>query len=944
MIKEAWKVISAESRAAFAADFKKCLRPTIPTDKARNELFRQIIIDLCHATKTVESKWLRMPNEVAATFLGIAWAKCRPTSIERILKAVILESRFNYLEALYRCLGVTTDSLHDMEDSVSDSIGTRDRFHEANERLESEDGMGRDDRLLLFACISDAGILAWRQGAAQVAAQLIIEFDENKSIVIKTDAPKNQQNQIAVSIATPGNSSTDNADDNCIEEDEQEPNEATPPLNKKRLRQTSFDRLLIDEAIRNVKRESLEQAHNNMSALVEETVKMDPRRIQTLFHFGFIDAMCEKPTSKQNPGDNQPRRSWYLAGYLLGFMRTHQADDVARWFVSLGIEDREVMVFQDENGAVELIGKPLLDCLSKAGDYEAFGRTASQLSQSWPQAFFNHLELLVEQISIPNFKAARVLVRQLDINIIRRFLSEEDAEIFEARHEYILAEIERGEGLFAQAALHYREAIRIDKGNKFLSNLPVGLILCELEVSSIEEIVITEARHHLWGSVLSRRHLDIEAGRANDWESSDFKFLAAMHDLLGCQPYVYEAVEVGHSIREVLENKKMADDRSEHSIDIAARFQAYAALADLLRSVELRADSSARILGQWVDTVREDQLPPLGYLKRALETATICEVDSANDLAQSILRRFGRRAVKEFPVSDLCRQSLVVAKLVLEQIRPDGAGLSPKERYETARELLKSILKSDRQDISDIGNNVFDLMYEIARSEKLLNTNFASFVRSSGESLGRIMDLDTRLYAILSVAKAAGDSDLLAGTAITLMSEAQVRGDNSFLRDLLEIVQECNAVDRVPAHFIHRLDEAAQEVQPHNTGQIDGAGICIAFVGGDERQKGYEAEISASLRKKFPKLKFWFHYPGWTSNWNRHLEEIDSKIRREKPSVLVLSPFIRTLFGRTLRSKLGEMDIQWRACTGKGRESIQLAMEAALDVAAGHNLRMNSTP
>ena len=76
MIKEAWKVISAESRAAFAADFKNCLRPTIPTDKARSELFRQIIIDLCHATKTVESKWLRMPNEVAATFLGIAWAKC----------------------------------------------------------------------------------------------------------------------------------------------------------------------------------------------------------------------------------------------------------------------------------------------------------------------------------------------------------------------------------------------------------------------------------------------------------------------------------------------------------------------------------------------------------------------------------------------------------------------------------------------------------------------------------------------------------------------------------------------------------------------------------------------------------------------------------------------------------------------------------------------------
>ena len=168
---------------------------------------------------------------------------------------------------------------------------------------------------------------------------------------------------------------------------------------------------------------------------------------------------------------------------------------------------------------------------------------------------------------------------------------------------------------------------------------------------------------------------------------------------------------------------------------------------------------------------------------------------------------------------------------------------------------------------------------------------------------------------------------------------AGAQSDKAFLQDLLEIVEQCNLANTIPAHLRHCLNEADRVVQPHNAGQLDGAGLCIAFVGGDERQSQYESDIAESLTNKFPKLEFWFHYPGWTSNWNRHLSEIDNKIQSHRPSVLVLSPYIRTQFGRNIRAKMSAMNIQWRACTGRGRSSIQRAMEAAVDVAAGIEVR-----
>ena len=542
MIKEAWKVISAESRAAFAADFQKTLRRHFNSE-IRGSLDKAALSDLCGKTNCVEIRLKKMHPPVAATYLQMAWSKCDAATIEWILGQVIRDSRNDSLNAFYRCLDVTQDDVNEQNPNLK-IIGANDRQWSANERLQLEDGMSFDNRLLLFAIIADAGIMAWRNGAKHVAERIIAESIKVMPVaaaITKPQASVIDQQSTAKEI-TPINPGNDLATNPLaqVEESDAELNETnskiTTPV------QTPLDRLLIDEVIRRVRRDTIADAHHDLIALVDEVAKLDPLRIQTSFHFGFIDAMCERLTSERMAGDNHSRRSWYLAGYLIGIMRTHEAQEVARWFTALSVADRDAFVFQEPKCAAPLIARDLLRCLVKAQDWETFGRTSNQLSYVSSSIVINHIHEIQERLLERNYTAARSLVKHMSEEFVSTFQAHQEMAPLAVQYDLMLGDIERGEGRFQQAGLHYQNAITRNANAE--NQIPTGLIFCELGIPNMESMGITPSRQHQWAAVLSNRRAAIEVSMADDSAPSDFKFLAAMHDLLGCTPKTLEASEI----------------------------------------------------------------------------------------------------------------------------------------------------------------------------------------------------------------------------------------------------------------------------------------------------------------------------------------------------------------------------------------------------------------
>lgn len=110
--------------------------------------------------------------------------------------------------------------------------------------------------------------------------------------------------------------------------------------------------------------------------------------------------------------------------------------------------------------------------------------------------------------------------------------------------------------------------------------------------------------------------------------------------------------------------------------------------------------------------------------------------------------------------------------------------------------------------------------------------------------------------------------------------------------------------------------------------------IGVVFVGGNETQRRYRGDIEKVLRDRFgSKLGIDWHYPGWSSNWAPTAERALDNMR--SADCLVLMPLVRTNLGRRLRRGVGEMGKPWVPCTGRGRDSIQRAIERAVDVVHG---------
>jgi hypothetical protein len=107
--------------------------------------------------------------------------------------------------------------------------------------------------------------------------------------------------------------------------------------------------------------------------------------------------------------------------------------------------------------------------------------------------------------------------------------------------------------------------------------------------------------------------------------------------------------------------------------------------------------------------------------------------------------------------------------------------------------------------------------------------------------------------------------------------------------------------------------------------------VRVIYVGGNEVQQRYEKDIISELAIEHPNLSVDFVYPGWSSNWASVADGIKSRLGDYDG--LVLSYFVRTIFGRTVR-KMCTDACPWWAAPGHGKASIKRGILAAARNAA----------
>ena len=104
----------------------------------------------------------------------------------------------------------------------------------------------------------------------------------------------------------------------------------------------------------------------------------------------------------------------------------------------------------------------------------------------------------------------------------------------------------------------------------------------------------------------------------------------------------------------------------------------------------------------------------------------------------------------------------------------------------------------------------------------------------------------------------------------------------------------------------------------------------IFFVGCDSLHADFREAVVDAIQADHPNSLVKFVLPGWGSSWARILKSMEPRL--ERADAIVLTRFVRTHLGRTVRRIASEKSIPWVACTGQGRTSIERSIRQAITV------------
>jgi hypothetical protein len=250
--------------------------------------------------------------------------------------------------------------------------------------------------------------------------------------------------------------------------------------------------------------------------------------------------------------------------------------------------------------------------------------------------------------------------------------------------------------------------------------------------------------------------------------------------------------------------------------------------------------------------------------------------------------------------------------------------------FERLAQVVRWDIKAGKVDAAELA---LDSLEQLAEESEAFAGGLLNLVTEPGvvpDIMEETTQLELRIRLLLRLKR---DTD-----AVQLMLERfrkAATSSNAWHREQsLELLAELKATEADLSQVSVIAAKLTAEFDSNNKDNdiITTAGkVRVIYVGGNEIQQRYEKDIVAELAVEHPNLSVDFEYPGWSSNWASVADGIKSRLGDYDG--LVLSYFVRTIFGRTVR-KMCTDSCPWWAAPGHGKASIKRGILAAARHAA----------
>lgn len=240
--------------------------------------------------------------------------------------------------------------------------------------------------------------------------------------------------------------------------------------------------------------------------------------------------------------------------------------------------------------------------------------------------------------------------------------------------------------------------------------------------------------------------------------------------------------------------------------------------------------------------------------------------------------------------------------------------LSQADKYTRLTEAWQIVLTNQHSDATDFVLELFE-MHSTSYSEYAALVN-QLFVEHSDEIL-RLWDETDVLHLRAQLLFMAGQSEEAISLLVQLLNIFLGRQEILQAQSVFAWLQQLHYAD---------IAQYTQIVQGPIARTRHTNELCrVLYVGGNETQQSFKDEIVTKIASTHPHISVEWELVGWRSNWGDEAARIERRI----PSVdlVILSPYVRTLFGRQIRKAA----TNWRASTGKGQGKIYSDIIAAVE-------------
>jgi tetratricopeptide (TPR) repeat protein len=709
--------------------------------------------------------------------------------------------------------------------------------------------------------------------------------------------------------------------DDAVSQDSAEPSptQSSPGL-------TALDATLIKTIVASAVGADGALPEDQLEDVIDEVITMGSARKQSFYHRGFFHVLFDHPLKFSFDGDNAERRSWYFAGVVDGFLRRGKTEEMAELLKSHPNIFEEACVQQSCNGPILLtrLYKLLLD----KQEFHLFrGLLRNQFPRLRPYQQLEIAREIRETASemLRNGQSAEAESVLREIGALGQAAGSKCAPKiasfwleFDARNARKVAQCLQMKGEFKGA-----EKILLS-----LLNIPdypaKGRVLCDMglirgKFRSLKQIFPPKDNQScasLCSALKEGQEFYQRAVEEDPEDSANARFCIALGLIL---------------------EKKDAQAAVDHLQTAYSSFlleeKAYTQAGVLqwtkfllgLSLLESADESSLHYATELLEQSKVDPIVfPLWLWERAMTASSIFTgAILTTDIAIHFIRKGGTEAYQKILQSGIVHSAPMMRATYIPML--PQLSLTAKERWNHLENFLDA---SNSEKNSEEVEAILDQMECIAQSDPKLRPNFLDILQDS-DKISLVWTPQEVAHTIIDLHERSGDwpqaISLLQNLFYAVRAESDERRKKVELLDILDWLVHLKADAKLIADLQDRAfgDDVGPICQVPEAKE---APISLLYIGGNETQRQYEQTLKNEFAQEHPSWALEFYFPGWTSNWNDHLNAVKPKIRTS--DAVILNTLVRTQFGRHVR-KTCDSNTPWFPCTGRGRASLKRSIEEA---------------